>query len=76
MSWRQQELLRRAVAAHAADLVPILDSLGTVPLDDGTREKLRLAVADELLDNGLDEAGGHTDYGLELEDVIDLLGHL
>jgi hypothetical protein len=45
-------------------------------LTSDQREEIRLVVADELLQFGLDDDQDHTSYGRLLEDLIDLLGRL
>jgi hypothetical protein len=69
----QHELLRTAVEKHAPSLLPLLDDIGRRLLTVREREELRLSLADELVETGLDEQDEHTPRGLEIEDVIDAL---
>lgn len=71
-----RHLLRDAVAHQDPDLLPVVDTLGTVRLTDASRERLRTAVAAELTASGLDESGGHNARGVQLDDIIDALGHM
>jgi hypothetical protein len=71
----EQELLRHAVTAHNRRLLHVLSEIGQRPLTTDEREELRGALADELTAAGLDAEDEPTPYGLELENVIDALGH-
>lgn len=67
-------LLRRIVQRRDPAALHLVDLLGVVPLAEDDREHLRGLVAEELCDMGLDQLGGHSLYGVALEDVIDALG--
>ncbi len=68
-------LLRRTVERHAPELASLVDTVGEVPLDTTNREALRNAVLSEFLSAGLDSRDEPTPYGLQLEGLIDALGH-
>lgn len=72
----QRALLRECVLRQAPELAPLLTKIGSAPLSDPEREKLRGALAAELSDTGLDLEGGHSERGVALDDLIDLLGHV
>jgi hypothetical protein len=71
----EQELLRHAVTAHKPRLLGVLSEIGQRPLTPDEREELRGALAEELTAVGLDAEDEPTPYGLELEKLIDALGH-
>ncbi len=71
--WR---LLFEVVGKHRPDLLPRLASIPELSLSIEEREQLRNAIADELLDSGLDESHEHNARGRLLEDLIDWVGHL
>lgn len=68
-------LLRRTVERHAPELISLVDAVGEAPLDETDREALRSAVLSEFLSAGLESNDEPTPYGLELEALIDALGH-
>lgn len=68
-------LLRRTVERHSPELISLVDGVGVVPLNQTDREALRGAVLSEFLSAGLDSNDEPTPYGLELEALIDALGH-
>ncbi len=68
-------LLQRAVERHVPELLPLTESVGKEPLTETDREALRSAVLAEFLNSGLDGDDEPTPYGLELEGLIDALGH-
>ena len=67
--------LREIIQKHRPSLLSILDSIGIIPLTDEQREEFRGAIADELLETGLNESDEPNQRGLLLEDLIDRLGH-
>lgn len=71
----EQELLHRAVTAHNPQLLYVLSEIGQRPLTIDEREELRGALAEELTAAGLNVEDEPTPYGLELEHLIDVLGH-
>jgi len=77
LSANMTALLRNVVERHGPDLVPLIDILGVRPLSKDDREALRGAVASELTitSGALDGAYEPTPFGLELEALIDALGH-
>jgi hypothetical protein len=77
LSANMTALLRNVVERHGPDLVPLIDILGVRPLSKDDREALRGAVASELTitSGALDSAYEPTPFGLELEALIDALGH-
>jgi hypothetical protein len=56
----------------AMSVLPLLEKR---QLTEDERELLRGLVADELVERGLDEKDQPNAYGLELERLIDALGH-
>jgi hypothetical protein len=70
-------LLRNVLERHNPDLIPLIDILGVRPLIKNDREALRGAVASELTitSGGLDNDYEPTPFGLQLEELIDALGH-
>jgi hypothetical protein len=68
-------LLRHAVERHVPELLPMIDTVGRHPLNETDREALRSAVLSEFLSAGRDSNDEPTSYGLELERLIDALGH-
>jgi hypothetical protein len=75
MSSSQMALLRRTVERHLPELLPLVDMMGVSPLNETDREALRNAVSSEFISAGLDSDDEPTSYGLELEALIDALGH-
>lgn len=70
------DLLRDIVRRRRPELLPLLDTLGVVPLSQEQREELRGAIADDF---SRDFPAGDPDSharDLLLEDLIDKLGHL
>jgi hypothetical protein len=68
-------LLRHTIERHIPELLPLVDTVGEAPLTETDREALRSAVLAEFLSAGRDSDGKPTSYGLELEKLIDALGH-
>ncbi len=75
LSPNQIALLRHTVERHIPDLLPLVVTLGESPLNETDREALRNAVSSEFISAGLDSDNEPTSFGLELEDLIDALGH-
>jgi len=75
LSENEQELLRHAVIAHDSKLLPVLSEIGRRPLTRDEREELRGTLSDEMVTAGLATDDEPTDYGLQLEALIDALGH-
>jgi hypothetical protein len=69
------ELLRRTVAERNSDLLPLLSQIDRRPLTSDEREELRGVLVEELTAAGLGPGDEPTDYGLQLEALIDALGH-
>jgi hypothetical protein len=69
-------VLREIVEKHRPELLALVASIGTEPLTEDSRDTLRIVVADELVDTGLDERHEHNQRGRMLEDLIDWLGHV
>jgi hypothetical protein len=59
---------------RAPALVLRLSQARGARLDEDTREEIRLVIADERLEFGLDDREEHNDNGRQLEDVIDYIG--
>ena len=70
------DLIKEILSKHHPSLLPIMDSIGIVPISDEQREELRGAIADELLETALSKDDEPNKRGLLLEHLIDLLGHL
>jgi hypothetical protein len=68
-------LLQQTIEHHEPELLSLARSVGKLPLTEADREALRGAVLSELLSSGLDSEDEPTPYGLELERLIDALGH-
>jgi hypothetical protein len=68
-------LLRHVVERHESALLPLVDSVGGQALTDTDREALRSVVLSEFLSSGRGPDDEPNRYGLELEDLIDALGH-
>jgi hypothetical protein len=68
-------LLRGAVKRHVPELFSLTDTIGSQPLSETDREALRSAVLSEFLRAGRDSEDEPNSYGLELERLIDALGH-
>ena len=75
MSPKIMTLLRLTVERHVPELLPLVDTVGQTPLNETDREALRGVVLTEFLAAGLDSDDEPTPYGLELEELIDALGH-
>jgi hypothetical protein len=68
-------LLRHAVECYVPEILPLTDTVGNHPLSKTDREALRSAVLSEFLSAGLGSHNEPTSYGLQLEQLIDALGH-
>lgn len=64
------------MAQRSPWLLPLVKSLGKTPLTTEQREALRGVVSDEFVGAGLGADDEPTEYGLRLEHLLDLLGHL
>jgi hypothetical protein len=71
-----RDLLREVINKHDPIFLPVLDRLGSIPLTDVQRERLRSSVAQELVESGLDENDEPTFRGFQLEELIDVLGRI
>jgi hypothetical protein len=68
-------LLRRTVERQVPDLLPLVGTVGKSPVSETDREALRSAVLSEFLSSGRANDDEPTSFGLELEELIDALGH-
>lgn len=68
-------LLRRVLEAQQPALLSLVDGMGERRLSDAEREVLRGEIATALVNEGLDLHDEPTAYGLDLEGIIDWLGH-
>jgi hypothetical protein len=68
-------LLRRTVERHERTLLPLVDTVGEIALNESDREALRGLVLSEFLEAGRDGTDEPTSFGLELEQLVDALGH-
>lgn len=75
LSLRMMRLLQGTVQRHVPELWLLVDTVGKVPLNETDREALRQVVLSEFLNAGLDSNDEPNSYGLELEELIDALGH-
>ena len=75
LSPNMMTLLRTTVQRYVSELHPLLDTVGKTPLNETDREALRQVILSEFLNAGLDDDDEPTSYGLELEELIDALGH-
>jgi hypothetical protein len=69
-------LLHEVLIRQRPNLLGFLTSLGRVPLTEEQRTDLRLAVTDELVNTGFTDQDEPNSRGLQLEALIDKLGHL
>ncbi|OEU66101.1 MAG: hypothetical protein BA867_08755 [Desulfobacterales bacterium S5133MH16] len=76
LSIEELNLLRKILFQRYPSLLPVLASLGQVPLNFEQREDMREAIANELVETGLDEDDEPNEKGLLLENLIDHLGYL
>jgi hypothetical protein len=72
---QEARLLREVVTTRAPALMPLLQRLGIIPLTGEQRESLRSVIAEELTASGLRADSEPNSKGLDLERLIDLLGH-
>jgi hypothetical protein len=75
LSERDLGLLWEVVWRRNPRLAGAFRQLGNRTLSMEDREQLRLTVASELTERGLEDDWEPSPYGLELERLIDLLGH-
>lgn len=75
LSPNMMTLLQLTVERQVPELLPLVDAVGKTPLNETDREALRGVVLSEFLSSGLDSDDEPTSYGLELEALIDALGH-
>lgn len=68
--------LRAIVARHDPALMSLVEKIEVARLSDDEREALREAIADEFTRVGLQADGEPNTKGLELESLIDKLGHV
>ncbi len=76
MKPEEKALLREVLLRRSPSLAYLVDSLSVVPLTLEQREEMRLTLADEMLDVGLEENGEPNKLGRNLDDLIGLLGKL
>jgi hypothetical protein len=67
---RDRELLVSVVQTWSPELQALLSAVGHRRLKTSERERLRGALADELVATGLDDDDEPTAYGVELDDLI------
>jgi hypothetical protein len=67
-------LLRRIIGRHEPELLALVETVGVNPLSEADREALRLTIMREFLCTGLDSDDEPTPWGLQLEQLIDVLG--
>ena len=65
--------LSTIVARRKPELNGLVDQVRTGTMDPSGVEALQSVIVDELLEFGLDPSDEHTDYGRELETLIDLV---
>lgn len=73
---REKDVLLEALSKHRPILLTLINHIGIIPLSSEQRENIREALADELVETGLDENDEPNSKGLLLEHIIDRLGHL
>lgn len=71
-----RRLIREIVGSRTPEQIGLIDKLGSQPVDQSTRERLREILADELVESGLDPSDEPTERGRLIEAAIDWLGHL
>ena len=75
ISKKSNMLLQKCIQIHNPSLAWLVESDESITLDEKLGNELRELVGDELMLNGLD-GDIPNKYGLELETLIDELGHL
>jgi hypothetical protein len=73
---QQLALLRTAVEEHEPQLVPLLDEIGRRRLNVFERDRLRVALEQELVERGLDDRDERTAHGDRIQRVIAALDEL
>jgi hypothetical protein len=68
------QILREIVSRRAPGLTGLLTHVGAAPLTADQRDQLRSVLADEFVERGLREDDEPNAYGLQVEDLIDLVG--
>jgi hypothetical protein len=66
----QLALLRTAVEAHEPQLLPLVEEIGRRRLNVFERDRLRVALEQELVARGVDERDEQTAYGSRIQRVI------
>jgi hypothetical protein len=70
----QRQLLREMIAKCAPDLLPRFSSTGDLSISSEEADRLQQSLCDELLRDGLMENDEPNEYGLKIEDLIDVVG--
>lgn len=76
LSSYEKKLLNKIIKKHQPHLLPLLNLPNNRLLSSEERENLREAIADELVESGLDKNDEPTQQGLVLEELIDRLWYL
>lgn len=75
LNLQEMNTLREVISKQRLSLLPIIDSIGFIPLTTEQREELRVVLSDELVQTGLMENDEPNERGLLIENLIDRLGH-
>lgn len=70
------QLLRVCLSRHKPDLLYVIDSKKIITVDQSLGNELRDAVGDEFCYEGLRKDSEPNEYGLRLENLIDVIGRM
>jgi len=76
LSKESLKLLRRCLKNHNPSLIPLIESRDHDNYTVGLYNELREIVGDELVAKGFQSNWEPTEYGMELENLIDEIGRL
>jgi hypothetical protein len=73
---KSHSLLKIILEEHRPDLISIIEQGHNSDFSEEIYNELRDVILDELLQKGFDENYTPTEYGFELENLIDEIGRL
>lgn len=76
INFEEMNMLKEVLTKHRPSLLPLINSIGIIPLTDDQKEEIRGALADELIETGLDEYDEPNERGQLFEHLIDSIGNL